>query len=55
MNQEFKLKMQAWLDGELPSAEAASLSQAIASNFQAQQMLAAAQDVAPAQPCVEMA
>ena len=39
MNQDLELKMQAWLDGELPPSEATLLSQALASNVEAQQLL----------------
>lgn len=40
MKHEFELKLQAWLDGEMPADEAARFSQAVASDPEASALLA---------------
>jgi anti-sigma factor RsiW len=40
MNHDFELKLQAWLDGEMPADEAARFSQAVASDPEASALLA---------------
>lgn len=40
MNQDLELKLQAWLDGEMPESEAVGFSRSIASDPEAQQLIA---------------